>query len=575
MSLFHAFRESFAEAYGRKQFLSDLQAGLAVGVVAIPLGMALAIASGVPPQYGLYTVVVAGAIVAILGGSRFQITGPTAAFVVLLLPIVQRHGIAGLLVAGFIAGLIQFCLGLSGLGQIIRYVPNPVTTGFTSGIALVIASLQIKDFLGLKFHKISSSFFEEIQNIFQNIGSFQMKESLMALFTLSCIGLCLKYLKKTPAPIVALSVAGLITCLIHQLFPDIQIETIYSRFSYEQNGEWIQGIPDDPPRWVWPWLVGTQKFELSLANLREILPSAFAIAALGAIESLLSAVVADGMTEKKHDPNAELIALGIGNMICPFFGGIPATGAIARTTTNIRFGAYSPIAACIHSLTALLAIVFFGSLISYIPMASLAALLLFVAWNMSERELFLNILKNSAWEDRTVLLVCFGLTVIFDMTIGVGVGVVLAALLFIRRMAAWTQTQHILEPANAEGIKERLSSEIFYYRISGPLFFGAAHQAVEAITSVSNNVKVVILDLTQVNLIDSTGMTSLDSSIKKLLKRNLSVYIAASNSEIQRTIQRLNSVRQHPERALGFKDPKDALARAQSIISADQAASNA
>lgn len=532
-----ALRDSLKEGYSLKRFSADLQAGVIVGIVAIPLAMALAIASGVAPQYGLYTVVIAGLLVPVLGGSRHQITGPTAAFVVLLLPVVQKFGLAGLLSAGFLAGLILIAFALMRLGDAIQYIPHPVTTGFTSAIALVIATLQLKDFFSLDVVGSPSRFIDKVQAIFTAIPTLKTTETAIGLATLCLLFIFVRFFKRTPAPIFALTIMTAVVGLVQWIWPEFHVQTIATRFSYLDGGVLKHGIPQSVPALLWPWQIHGASFPWTLENLEAIFPSAFAIALLGAIESLLSATVADGMTRRRHSPNEELMALGIGNLLCPFFGGIPVTGAIARTTTNIRFGGTSPISAVVHALVVLLILVSFAPVVGLIPMASLAALLLFVAYNMAEKHHFANILKIGSPEDKLVLLVCFTLTVLFDMTIGVGAGVVLASLLFIRRISRLTAVQTALPLSLAKF--PSLPKEIFLYRISGPLFFGAAHKAVEAIGTVSNDVRVVVLDLSGVQLIDVTGLVAVDSAIYRMHSLNRVVFLVITDENLHAHIRKL------------------------------------
>lgn len=529
---FFALRESFKQGYHWTDFKSDLMAGIVVSMVAIPLSMALAIASGVSPQYGLYTVMVGGGIVALLGGSRFQVTGPTAAFVAILVPIAQKFGFPGLLVAGFLSGIILILMGLMRMGKLIQFIPYPVTTGFTSGIAVVIATLQVKDFLGLNIASLPERFHEKLIVLFQSLGTFSLNELMIGALTLFVLILWPKVNRKVPAPLVALSMVSIFCIILQKLFPGMDFQTIGSRFSFEIAGEVGHGIPQALPSIDWPWnFRGSdgQEFILSLEMIEALIPSAFVIAMLGAIESLLSAVVADGMTQTKHNPDAELIGLGIGNALCPFFGGIPATGAIARTTTNIRFGARTPIASFIHALFTLFVILLFAPYVSYLPMASMAALLLVVAYNMSERKHFVHILKVAPKSDVAVLLICFSLTVMFDMVVGVTVGIVLASLLFMQRMARVTGTTKIASSSSFLNNGEPLPPEIVLYDIAGPLFFGAAEKAAEAMADITDDIKGVIFLMNKVPTMDVTGLVALESAMKKLNDKGKAVYLVGLN----------------------------------------------
>lgn len=558
-----ALRSSLKSGYSGHDLMSDLMAGIVVAIVAIPLGMALAIASGVSPQLGLYTVVISGLVMGVLGGSKHNVSGPTAAFVVLLLPVVQKHGVTGLYLAGFMAGILCLAYGAFGLGQFIRYVPHPVTTGFTSGIAVVIGFLQLKDFLGLTYTSESVHFVEKIIEVGSHVNSFRLAEFLTGVSTLGLIILSFKKIKKIPAPIIALAIVTVGTFLLKKLIPGFNVDTIDSRYSYTLNGETFWGIPQMIPQFEAAWTSSSstqQEFLLSWGKIVEIFPSAFSISLLGSIESLLSALIAEGATQVKHDPNSELVGIGVANILCPFFGGIPATGAIARTTTNIRFGARSSLACLFHSLVTLLVIVLVAPIIEKVPIAALAALLIYVAYNMSERLHFTNILKNAVAEDRAVLLACFGLTVFFDMTVGVTAGVILACVLFIRRVAKLTHAQLVLEnpEVHYEGI-DKLPADTYLYKISGSLFFGVAERAMGAITNISDQVKKVVFDMSQVPMMDITGVVALDSAIKKLVTRGIKVHLVIPSAEVRRFIVSSSIIKQEPENVRIFQNIHEAL----------------
>jgi SulP family sulfate permease len=427
--LFAALIEKQREGYSLRDLRADFLSGIVVSLVAIPLGMALAIASGVAPQYGLYTVVIGGGLVALLGGARFQVTGPTAAFVVILVPVVQKFGFGGLILAGFMAGIILLGMGLGRMGTLIRYIPDSVTTGFTAGIAVVIGTLQLKDFAGLHVRNMPETFLGKVLALVHAAPGFSATELAVGFATLAILVLWPMVNHKIPAPLVALSVVTVAVLILKDKFPSFDVATIGNRFTYNVGGNTGWGIPPYPPHFSLPWsLPGAdgRAVGLSLKMFEALLPSAFSIAMLAAIESLLCAVVADGLGGTQHDPDAELIALGIGNIACPFFGGIAATGAIARTATNIRYGAVSPISAIVHAAVTLFVLMTAARYVSYLPMAGLAALLVLVACNMSQTKEFIGILKQAPRSDVLVLLTCFVLTVVFDMVVGVSVGVVLA-----------------------------------------------------------------------------------------------------------------------------------------------------
>jgi len=517
-----ALRRALSKGYGAAELRADILAGIVVGIVALPLSMALAIAVGVPPQHGLYTAIIAGALIALLGGCKFQVTGPTAAFIVILAPIVTKFGLAGLLTAGLMAGIILVGMGIARLGLLIQFIPHPVTTGFTSGIAVVIATLQLKDLLGLDIRSMPDSYIEKLATLWQARGTSHLPEVLVAASTLGLLWLIPRFIKRVPAPLIAIGLASAAAVLVHHYDPAFEVVTIGTRFHSTVNGVVVAGIPPAFPAPALPW----GSAGLSFAMLRELVPSAFAIAMLGAIESLLSAVIADGMTGTQHEPNSELVALGIGNIVAPFFGGIAATGALARTATNVRAGARSPFASVTHSVVVLLSMVLLATWVAYVPMASLAALLILVAWNMAEVRNFLGIVRVAPKSDVVVLLTCFGLTILFDMVIAVSIGVVLAAMLFMRRMAELTEARSILEP-QPETEHARLPKGVALYEINGPLFFGAAQKAMQALSSSRGDTyKVLILNLGKVPVIDATGLVALENAIKSLLRRKKTVVLA-------------------------------------------------
>ncbi len=512
-----ALREALREGYSSADLKRDLLAGVVVGVVALPLAMALAIGVGVPPQYGLYTAIVAGLVVAVLGGSRTQVTGPTAAFIVILAPIYAKFGLAGLLVSGLLGGVLLVAMGLFRLGRLIQFIPHPVTTGFTAGIATVIATLQLKDLFGLRLRKDPEHYLERVIAMFEARHTASFPELTIGLLTLGLLLHLPRVTRRIPAPLVALPAAAVVAAALHYVVPGFEVATIASRFQTSIDGEVIAGIPQLPPLPLLPWDAAGpsgQAFELSFESFRALFSGAIAIAMLGAIESLLSAVVADGMARTKHDPDAELLSVGIGNIVTPFFGGIPATGAIARTATNIKAGARSPIAAVVHALTVLAAVLVLAPLLGHLPMASLAALLLLVAWNMSEAKHFVHTLRVAPKSDVAVLLTCFGLTVGFDMVIGVSVGMMLAAFLFMRRMAEVTNVQ-IADSSVAE-LTEPIPPGVVVYEISGPLFFGAAQKAMAALEIVAGQTQVVILQMQEVHAMDATGLVALESALEPL-----------------------------------------------------------
>ncbi len=522
----------------------NLLAGLTVGIVALPLSMALAIASGVPPQHGLYTAIIAGIVVALSGSSRVNISGPTAAFVVILLPIVQQFGLGGLLISGLMAGFILIAMGLFRLGTLIELVPYPVTVGFTSGIAVVIATTQISDFLGLDVTHSGHSYIDKLQAIAQAMPGFQWQELSIALVTLGILLSWQRLGTRIPSHLAALIAGTLLAWLGGYFVNGFSVSTIASEFHYSfldsagvaQNGN---GIPPLAPQFLWPWEQPDAQgnpIGLSLHLLSTLFGAAVAIALLGAIESLLCAVVSDSMAGTRTDPNRELIGQGIGNLVVPFFGGIPATAAIARTATNVRSGATTPLASVIHALFILLAILALTPLLGLIPMASMAALLMVVAWNMSEAKHFIHMLKVAPRHDILVLLTCFSLTVLIDMEVAVAAGMALAGFLFIKRMTELTGVKLINPASRLEGIE--VPDEIMVYDINGPMFFGAAQNALKTLLNIRKEIKVVIIDMSDVPIIDMTAMVAMQSIINNLEAKGVGLVFCGMAAEVRLKLKR-------------------------------------
>lgn len=567
-----ALCDSVCTAYPSSQFRADILAGITVGIVAIPLSMALSIASGVAPQHGLYTAIIAGAVAAILGGSKVNITGPTAAFVVILLPITERYGIGGLATATTLSGLILLTMSLAKFGQIIKLIPHPVTTGFTTGIAVVIGTLQIKDFLGLEITGHAHHYHERVWLLLQALPSLQIPElilgtlSLLTLLSWQRTRLNIRF----PAPLMALCVGGILGWIL-QIYLNIPIDTIAKRFSYlATDGQLQAGIPALPPTLVWPWNLpwaDGKPLPLSWDIIQPLLGPAFAIAILGAIESLLCASVADSMTRQRHDPDAELMGQGIANIIAPFFGGFAATGALARTATNIRAGGRTPLAAIIHSGVVLLSILILAPLLSELPMAALAAVLMVVAWNMADLAHVQRIFVAAPGSDKIVLLVCFALTVLLDMEIAVSVGVILSGFLFIRRVIQLFDIKVFIDRHHA--LPEPLPPEIVLYDIEGPLFFGVAEQAMHTMASIHSSVRVVILDLEDVPTLDMTGLVSLESTLKWLWESQVCVILAAAEGHTKEVLNR-GGITEQPKRLLYALNVSTAIQIAQDCISKTQ-----
>jgi SulP family sulfate permease len=487
------------KSYNRQDFGADLVAGITVGLVALPLAMAFGISSGVTPQAGIYTAVVAGFIISALGGSRMQIGGPTGAFVVVIAAIVAKHGLSGLLIVTMMSGVILLFLGLTGLGNGVKYIPRPVVIGFTNGIAVLIASTQIKDFLGLKTTDIvPGEFFEKMYYIGKNIYKTDFLTVVLALLSLTIILLMPKITSRIPGSIVAL--LGVTACVG---FFGIPVETIGSKFG---------GIPTGLPQ------IQIPEFHASL--ILPLLPAAFTVALLAALESLLSAVVADSMSGDRHNSNVELVAQGIANLTVPFFGGIPVTGAIARTATNIRAGARSPFAGMIHALTLLCILLFAAPLAKYIPLGTLAAVLFVVAYNMGEWREIPMILRLDR-KDIAVWLITFVLTVVADLTIAVEVGMLLAALLYIYQVSLTT----VVAPLTAETIgkaknhfvqDQTIPNYISMFHIQGPLLFGAAEKLKQLAYNLDGLQTIVVLRMRYMTAIDATGLYAIEQFYEQL-----------------------------------------------------------
>lgn len=517
----HALREAcLSETYSKSRFIKDLLAGITVGIIAIPLAMALAIASGVAPQYGLYTAIIAGFVIAVTGGSRFSVSGPTAAFVVILYPISQQYGLAGLLLASIMSGGLLIIMAFMRLGRFIEYIPEAVTLGFTGGIAIVIGTLQVKDFFGLEVSQMPEHYIDKVILLSKAIPSLDWPSLIVATFTLSIMFVWPKLKTPIPAHLPAVILGSVLAILLSQ--NGFVVETINSRFEFSlPDGSTGFGIPPYLPSFEWPWLQSGPKGEsltLSWQLVLNLIPAAFAIAMLGAIESLLCAVILDGMSGKRHSANSELLGQGIGNIIAPFFGGITATAALARSAVNFKSGAESPLSSAIHALVILAALLLLTPLLNYIPMPVMAALLLVVAWNMSEAPKALHLLKTSSKSDVLIFLTCFSLTVFFDMVIAITTGILLAAVLFMKEIADMTKITDISQ--NKHLVTTELPEGWFVFKINGPLFFAAADKIFGELSLISNNAKGIILYMDGVTLLDSGGVSAMIKLIEKCRKGN-------------------------------------------------------
>jgi SulP family sulfate permease len=513
MALLEARRHGL---WGRQHWLPNIVAGIIVGVVALPLAMAFAIASGVKPEQGLYTAIIAGFLVSALGGSRLQIAGPTGAFIVILAGVTAKYGVDGLQIATLMAGVMLLLLGLARLGSIIRFIPDPVIVGFTAGIGVIIWVGQWKDFFGLPAVS-GEHFHQKLWQLLQALPQLHPVTTALALLSLALVIFTprLPGLKKVPGPLVALVTATLLQSLCR--FDGVV--TIGSAFG---------GIPQGLPSFHLP--------EITVSRLIELVGPAFTIAMLGAIESLLSAVVADGMAGTRHDSNQELVGQGVANIVAPLFGGFAATGAIARTATNIRNGGTGPLAGMVHALTLVMIILFLAPLAANIPLAALAAILFVVAWNMSEIPHFLQMVRRAPRADVTILLVTFVLTVFTDLVVAVNIGVILAMLQFLRRMAASVEVQQMSEQAlqqelAAQGLT-RLPPGVLVYSVEGPFFFGAVENFERALASTHTDPAVLVFRLTRVPFMDITGLQTLEEVIRDLQRRRVRVMLAGANPSV-------------------------------------------
>jgi len=539
--------------YSTEKFKKDLLSGIIVGVIAIPLGMAFAIASGVKPEYGIYTTIIAGILAAIFGGSSFQISGPTGAFIPLLFGIVATYGYDGLLVAGFMAGIMLILMGIFKLGVLIKFIPRPVTIGFTTGIAVTIFTGQISKFLGLQGVESKEFFHENVLEIIHNISTIDIYSIIIALICLFTIILTPRVLPKLPGPIVGIVLSTVIAIIF---FPG-KVTTIGSAY-----GE----IPSSLPEFTF--------FHVSFAEMVQLISPAFTIAMLCAIESLLSAVVADGMTDTRHNSNRELIGQGIANVVTPLFGGIPATGAIARTATNIKTGAQTRVSGVIHGIVVLLTLVLLAPYASLIPLASMAPVLMVVAWNMSERKEFIHVLKTKT-SDSIVLMITFLLTVFVTLTVAVEFGLLMAVILFVKRMSEVFRINRVLPEVNTDNGKltadavsqSHFCPQINMFEIEGSLFFGAAETfAYYVLDTIHHKPKVVLLKMNKLIYLDTTGENNLKNIILKLQENDCKVLISGINGQPKKILKKTGLYDQIGEEAF-FPNSQTAIKQAQTLIS--------
>jgi sulfate permease, SulP family len=498
------------KSYSRSDFYADAVAGLVVAIIALPLAMAIAIASNLPPERGLFTAIVAGFIISAHGGSRYQIGGPTAAFVVTVSMVAMEHGYEGLVLATMMAGVILMIMSFLHAGELIKFIPYPVVIGFTSGIALLIAFSQVRDFFGLKVENIPPDFIQKLMLYITHLDEMNIYAVIVSLVSVGIILLFKKYIPKIPGPIVVVVFAGIAVWMFN-----LPIETIESRFG---------SIPSMLPAPTWP--------DISFEKLRQLMPDAITIATLAAIESLLSAVVADGMTGTHHKSNAELFGQGAANIASSFFGGLPATGAIARTATNIKAGARTPIAGIMHALWLFLFMIFLAPLIVKIPLATLAAILIVVAWNMSEVKHVKEIMKAPR-SDRIILIITFMLTILVDLNFAIQAGIALASILFIDSMMKVTKIRTFENEEDPDSIDQKtIPQDVEVYEIQGPLFFGVAGKLVDISTLFKHPPKVFILRMRYVPLIDAAGLHALEILYERLTKQQTTLILSGVRQEV-------------------------------------------
>lgn len=554
-----ADRESFmprsvsalSGGYGSGLFIKDFIAGLTVGIVALPLAMAFGIASGVTPDKGLYTAIVAGFLVSLLGGSKFQIGGPTGAFVVIISNVIYRHGYDGLVVTTLMAGAILLVFGFCRLGSLIKYIPHPVTTGFTTGIGVLIFSSQMKDFFGMSIADVPPEFFAKWESYFRHASSLSPVTLAVGCSALAVIVLTRRFVPRIPGPVVGVVLASVAVWAF-----GLDVETIGSRFG---------GIPSSLPSLVIP--------TVTLEQVRVLLPDAMTIALLAGIESLLSCVVADGMTGDKHNSNVELAAQGTANIASVLFGGIPATGAIARTVTNIRSGGRTPVAGMIHALVLVAFILFLAPLASFIPLASLAAVLLVVSWDMSEVHKFVRVFRAPK-SDSSVMLLTFALTVAIDLTVAVYVGVILAAILFMRRMSEVTaitscELGDVARAAGRDTGDLTIPEGVRVYEIDGPFFFGVADRFQDVLSFLESQPRVFILRMRKVPAVDSSGVNALENFVRRCRARGTHVVMSGVRDRARMVFERMGT-----EELIGSENIcaniDCALARARVLLDGDE-----
>lgn len=551
---FHPILCDTVKNYNKEKFFADLMAGVIVGIVALPLAIAFGIASGVSPEQGLITAIIAGFIISFLGGSNVQIGGPTGAFIVIVYGIIQQYGIEGLAIATVMAGIMLILMGVFKLGTIIRFIPYPIVVGFTSGIALTIFTTQIKDLFGLTIEKVPADFISKWITYFHNFSTTNWIALAVGIISILLIVITPKFSKKIPGSLIAIIVMTVVSYLLRHHLGITGLETIGDRFEINAS------------------LPAPNSLAFNITTINQLLPAAFTIAILGAIESLLSATVADGVTGHKHNSNTELIAQGAANVVVPFFGGIPATGAIARTMTNINNGGRTPVAGLIHAVVLLLILLFLGPLTKHIPMACLAGVLVIVSYNMSEWRTFKSLMKNSK-SDVAVLLTTFLLTVIFDLTIAIEIGLLLALVLFMKRMSEVTRItvskdsldlSHESEIVHEEE-KLNIPEQVEVYEIDGPFFFGVANKFDECMKTIGDKPRIRIIRMRKVPFMDTTGLHNLESLCRLSEKEKIQIILSGVNERVHESLKKSGFAEIIGEKNI-CSDIHEALKRASELI---------
>ncbi|MDR2764017.1 MAG: STAS domain-containing protein [Tannerella sp.] len=550
---FHPRLWQSLKSYSKERFLSDLMAGIIVGIVALPLAIAFGIASGVSPEKGLVTAIIGGFVVSFLGGSSVQIGGPTGAFIVIVYGVIQQYGVEGLMIATLMAGGFLVLMGLMKLGTVIKFIPYPIVVGFTSGIALTIFTTQMKDLFGMTIEKIPAGFISRWAVYAQHIGTASIGSLLIGLLSIVIIVMTPRFGKKVPGSLLAITLLTFVAYLL-RMTGIAGIETIGDRYVINAS------------------LPQPEAISINMDTIHLLISPAFTIAMLSAIESLLSATVADGVTGERHHSNTELIAQGAANIVTPLFGGIPVTGAIARTMTNINNGGRTPVAGLIHAVVLLLILLFLGPLTKHIPMACLAGILIVVSWNMSEWRTFRSLLKNPK-SDVAVLLTTFFLTVLFDLTVAIEIGLLLAMLLFMRRMMETTQVSVATETLDLSGEAELPHDEevlvipkgVEVYEINGPFFFGIANKFDECMKQVGDKPRVRIIRMRKVPFMDSTGLHNLESLCRLSRKEGIRIILSGVNEKVRDML-----IKNEMDRRIGGENIcshiSEALSRARELL---------